>query len=1192
LRRLISHWTCASNSVVMVGPGFLTIGWQLVAVSLLVCLVYALLYPQFRERAFRLWIAGWVLSSPFGFSAGAGPILWRVLALLAATTGSALLLGSIMEWIGWDRRLHYLWPLGLALIAIVSLGFVLEPHSLLAWWGAHLLHAGFSIAAGWLLWRSPLRVHFPALAALSGAMLLRGLHLLDPSHLPGADKNPLQLHLDFYLQLGVGIAMMAAVVSEIRRRGRQFDLGLENFAELSTAAAGTTGTDELFLMVLARMLEHLRASAGWIGLVTRDEKGGRLKLSYLAGFSDAFRREPPEYDIQERWLERLAASGAQIFSLDDDSGNDIRRLLRSERLGALVCAPLYSGERSAEGKRELLGMLAAGSANPREFTNADLRFLTSVADLVQVHEQRLRLSEQAARTKRQWMALLDEVEDPVLLHDDRYRIVQANSSAARRLGTEAGNLSGRLLRDTLRPGPTHWNHCPYCEEVAGHPDTRDPNFGGFLAATAAAVEGPDGRHATLHLLRDVTARRRAEEKLRNLFENMQEGAFLSTPGGRFLDFNESFRRMLGYDTREELLCADIPAHLYVNSVDRERLMKLLRDHGSVSGFEFPMRRKDGEIINVMESSVAVRDASGAVVAVQGFVLDVTERKHAELEVRRRNRELLLLNSIGQALSQPLELDDLLTRTLRQLTDLFDLDVAAVFLLEAGTGAVESRAAVGLRSKAADWGLPKAVPPELFEQMHRTHATVLPPQALAPVSGFQNLSEEEGLQVWRMIVLWWKERIVGGLLVGSRTRNELAGAELSLLVAVANQISARVETTSLYEATRQALETLRRTQEQLVQSEKMVAIGQLISGVAHELNNPLTAILGYSELLEASPGATVQTGEFAVKIAKQAQRTQKIVQNLLSFARQQKAERRAVRINEVLEDTLALRDYDWRRCRISIHRDLDDGLTEIQGDRHQLQQVFLNILNNAFDALKTAPEPRSIWVRTGREGDRVLIEVTDSGSGVSEPTRVFDPFYTTKPVGEGTGLGLSICYGILKEHGGEITVRNVAAGGACFTVYLPVQLGSVPGPRTEASAPADPAARAASTGVVILLVDDEEAVLEVEREILRERGHTVRTATSVSEATTLLETADVDVIIADFKLSGFLGGQELYGWLRHRRPGLADRLIFTFADGQSEDAALFLAASGCASLHKPFRVDELLTAVHQALAHRGASALME
>ena len=143
-----------------------------------------------------------------------------------------------------------------------------------------------------------------------------------------------------------------------------------------------------------------------------------------------------------------------------------------------------------------------------------------------------------------------------------------------------------------------------------------------------------------------------------------------------------------------------------------------------------------------------------------------------------------------------------------------------------------------------------------------------------------------------------------------------------------------------------------------------------------------------------------------------------------------------------------------------------------------------------------------------------------------------------------------------------------------------------------SAPARPGTRPSATGVTILLVDDEEAVLEVEREILRERGHKVHVATNVPEATALLESVEVDVIIADFKLSGLLGGQELYGWVRHRRPGLTERLIFTFADGQSEEAARFLAASGCSSLHKPFRVDELLSAVHHALAPRKASALTE
>jgi signal transduction histidine kinase/ActR/RegA family two-component response regulator len=444
----------------------------------------------------------------------------------------------------------------------------------------------------------------------------------------------------------------------------------------------------------------------------------------------------------------------------------------------------------------------------------------------------------------------------------------------------------------------------------------------------------------------------------------------------------------------------------------------------------------------------------------------------------------------------------------------------------------------------------------------------------------------------MIVLWWKERIVGGFLVGSRTRSELSTAELNLLVAVANQIAARVETTALYEESKQALENLRHAQEQLVQSEKMVAIGQLISGVAHELNNPLTAILGYSQLLGSSPDASSQTADYASKIAKQAQRTQKIVQNLLSFARQQKPERGAVRINEVLEDTIGLRDYDWRRHRIAVVREFDSDLPETLGDRHQLQQVFLNILNNAFDVLRNSPDPRGLRVRTARAQGRVVIEFTDSGPGVREPMRVFDPFYTTKPVGEGTGLGLSICYGILKEHGGEITVRNATPHGACFTVFLPLTASELASESAQGPALLAAASQAAASGISVLLVDDEEAVLEVEREILLERGHTVHLAMNVPEAIAVLERTAVDVVVADFKLPGALGGQQLYSWIQRRRPALADHVVFTFADGQSEPVSHFLAESGCAALHKPFRVDEFLSVVHQAISGRGETAVRD
>jgi two-component system NtrC family sensor kinase len=209
-------------------------------------------------------------------------------------------------------------------------------------------------------------------------------------------------------------------------------------------------------------------------------------------------------------------------------------------------------------------------------------------------------------------------------------------------------------------------------------------------------------------------------------------------------------------------------------------------------------------------------------------------------------------------------------------------------------------------------------------------------------------------------------------------------------------------------------------------------------VAHELNNPLTAILGYSQLLTSCGQVGPQGLEYCEKLYKQTQRTHRIVQNLLSFSRQHKPERAMVRLNQIVEDTLALRDYDLRMSNIRLHLDLAEDLPLVSADPHQLQQVFLNLVNNALDAILENSADGDLWVRTAKEGDKFVVQFTDSGPGVKDSSKVFDPFYTTKPVGKGTGLGLSICYGIITEHGGRILVRNVPPRGACFSIELPGQ----------------------------------------------------------------------------------------------------------------------------------------------------------
>ncbi len=284
--------------------------------------------------------------------------------------------------------------------------------------------------------------------------------------------------------------------------------------------------------------------------------------------------------------------------------------------------------------------------------------------------------------------------------------------------------------------------------------------------------------------------------------------------------------------------------------------------------------------------------------------------------------------------------------------------------------------------------------------------------------------DSGSTFW--VVLWGKDAPIGLMGISRNEGNGYSADDENLLVAIGRQLSTTIEKVRLYEETCKAYDDLRRAQEQLLQSEKMSAIGQLIAGVAHELNNPLTAILGYAQLLETET-LEARPMEYADKIFKQAQRTHRVVQNLLSFARQRKPERQQFDAVKVLEEALLLRDYDMKVGTVKLEREIEPGIPAVSGDPHQLEQVFLNIINNAVDAMmedKTSEERgRKLKVRVSTRGNHIQIEFQDSGPGIKEPNRIFEPFYTTKSVGKGTGLGLSICYGIVKEHGGEISARN-------------------------------------------------------------------------------------------------------------------------------------------------------------------------
>jgi two-component system, NtrC family, sensor kinase len=360
---------------------------------------------------------------------------------------------------------------------------------------------------------------------------------------------------------------------------------------------------------------------------------------------------------------------------------------------------------------------------------------------------------------------------------------------------------------------------------------------------------------------------------------------------------------------------------------------------------------------------------------------------------------------------------------------------------------------------------------------------------------------------------------------------------------------------------------------------------LIAGVAHELNNPLTAILGYAQLLE-SEGLNEKAQDYVGKMFKQAQRTHRVVQNLLSFARQRKPERAEVDIRKVLDETLALRDYDLKVNNIAVEKDFGFEPAMVVADTHQIEQVFLNIINNAVDAVLETGRSGTLKIRVYCQKGDVCAQFADDGVGIKDPKRIFDPFYTTKNVGKGTGLGLSICYGIVKEHGGDITAHNAPEGGAIIEVRLPMVVAD----GADAEAPSLPAKRQGAIQGRVLLVEEEEAVLEFERDVLIGAGANVVAANRSEDVKTRLLSEPFDAVIMSGKMPSDWHAKEAFQWLQQHCPHMEKHIIFTFSNGVEQgDDREFLRENNIPFLVKPFEVADLISQARQLLQKAHATA---
>jgi two-component system NtrC family sensor kinase len=372
------------------------------------------------------------------------------------------------------------------------------------------------------------------------------------------------------------------------------------------------------------------------------------------------------------------------------------------------------------------------------------------------------------------------------------------------------------------------------------------------------------------------------------------------------------------------------------------------------------------------------------------------------------------------------------------------------------------------------------------------------------------------------------------------------------------------------------------QERLLQSEKMASVGQLVSGVAHELNNPLTGVTGFAQLLLARD-LDEQTRRDVETIYGEAERAAKIVENLLSFARRRKAQKGLVNLNTLLERVLELRSYDLRVKNIDLELDLDPRLPLTMADPDQIQQVFFNIITNAEHAILSAHGQGKLTVRSRSDKGYVRLSFADDGAGIPPENlrRVFDPFFTTKEGGQGTGLGLTISYGIVDDHGGRIRVESRPGRGTTFTVDLPIVRGPEPSPpkdETEKIRPPEISRR-------ILVVDDEESILTLLRDVLNMDGHRVDTARSGAEALTFLAEHGYDLLITDIKMPG-MSGQAFYRRVKETDSELARHTVFITGDTVNAETRNFLQRVDNPCLAKPFKMGEIREMVDRVLGREG------
>lgn len=599
-------------------------------------------------------------------------------------------------------------------------------------------------------------------------------------------------------------------------------------------------------------------------------------------------------------------------------------------------------------------------------------------------EQLDQLSQVIMRSQRNFKELIDSLDDPACAVSLDGTIRTVNRRVAELTGMTYSQLVGSKIydlveepaRDEVERGlgrfldKKRWSGTV---RLRLRSSTRPLYFDCVLNGI---LKGDEVVGASM-LGRDITEQREKELRFTELFETLQEGVYFSTPQGKLLDANPALVSMLGFMEKKDLLSVE-PSALNFDA-GTPVLGRAVDDRGGVRTREIKLRRKDGKPAVFLDSSRAVWDAAGNIIRYQGTLVDITEKRSMERELK------------GQ--------EEFRSRLLESFPDL----ILVVNLEERYTF-------VSTRAQAMLGYRPEEMLGKKISEMDG-HSPDLVSLYQTLVSGDQAFGAAE-----------YAARYRDG---GGRTMRA-AGSQL---VDSEGKISGVIF--SIRDITIE-----RKLEQQIVESERLAAMGAMIGGVAHELNNPLTSILGVSELLQDT-----ETNETARKqlgmLQQQARRAAEIVQNLTYFSRPPAPGKSRINLTEIVERTLNLHAYSLRKNNITIDF-LKESIPYALGDPHQLMQVFLSLIVNAEQAIREARDRGTLRIRLGKGDKTVWVRFQDDGPGIPKENlpSIFDPFYTTKRPGRGTGLGLSICKSVMKEHNGSVEAANAAEGGAVFIVTLP------------------------------------------------------------------------------------------------------------------------------------------------------------